>query len=848
MNFLENIKRALGKKAPPPAPQRECEMPQDADEALKYGLSSEEAAALCAEGKVNVSTEKNGKSYLKIVTDNLFTFFNCVWAVITLVLVLVGSFENLTFLIVVLSNLFIAIFNEAKAKHTVEKLSMTTEPHATVVRDGALKDILAKEIVLGDCMRVEIGRQVLSDAVIVSGVCEVNESMLTGESVAIKKQAGDRIYAGSFLVSGTVYAKVDKVGKDNYIHTLEKAAKDFKTPSSNLFRDLNRMIKAISSIMVPIALGIMFCNWISYRGSFEGFPLIKNIVEKTSGSVVGMIPSGIYLLVTLTLSLSVIRLGKKRTLVQDMYSIEMLASADVLCLDKTGTITDGTMQVSEVESLDGTSEEEIGRIMSYLEGSDDGINATSRALIAKFGRNVGDLRQSIPFSSERKFSAKDIEQIGVYALGAPHFVPCDISAELEKKIERLAERGERVLILVRLKSLEGRGSAVAMIAISDRIRPGAAETIAKFQEQDVTVKVISGDHAATVSAIAKKVGIRNADKFLSCENLSDEELCSLCDDFTVFGRVTPEQKVLLVKTLKKRGHTVAMTGDGVNDTLALKESNCAIAMADGSEVASKIAQIVLLDSDFSTLPDVVREGRRCINNVRASSALFLMKTLFTILISLFAIFTMTGYPFAPNNFLFLELFVIGAASLLLALEPNESRIKGNYLETVLIKSAPCAIAMFIPTLIILLIGSISSGISVDCRNAVAMCTVTLVGLLNLIFICRPYTKWRAAVVAFVGVMLSAAIVVSVLAESLLVENQIFGFVHTMDNPVFFGLMLGLGLSVTVLLQFFREGLERWAHRISEKKPAFKGFGVRKAKTAVFKAVGAKEERTDGKNE
>ena len=814
---------------------------------LPEGLTSEQVAELTAAGKVNSNKEKNGKSYLRIVTDNLFTFFNVVWAVITLVLVLVGSFENLTFLLVVVPNILIAIFNEAKAKYTVEKLSVTTQPKATVVRDGALCEIPSQELVLGDCMRVEIGRQVLCDSIVVSGICEVNESMLTGESVPIKKKAGDRLYAGSFLVSGTVFAKTDRVGKDNYIHTLERAAKAFKTPSSNLFRDLNKLIKAISTIMIPIAIGIMFCNWFSYRGSFSGFELVKIIVEKTSGSVVGMIPSGIYLLVTLTLSLSVIRLSRKRTLVQDMYSIEMLASADVLCLDKTGTITDGTMQVSSVTSLDGTSDEEIARVMSYLEGADDSINATSRALIQHFGRNVGDLRDSVPFSSARKYSAKNIEQIGIYALGAPHFVPCDVDDAMEENIRRLAERGERVLLLVRLDDIHSRGQAVAMIAISDRIRPGAAETIAKFQEQDVTVKVISGDHAATVSAIATKVGIKDAEKYLSCENLSDKELCALADDFAVFGRVTPEQKVLLVKTLKKKGHTVAMTGDGVNDTLALKEANCAIAMADGSEVASKISQIVLLDSDFSTLPDVVREGRRCINNVRASSSLFLMKTIFTIFISLFAIFTMTGYPFAPNNFLFLELFVIGAASFLLALEPNEKRIKGKYLETVLVKSMPCAIAMFLPTLVILLVGTISGSISVDCRNAVAMCVVTLVGLLNLIFICRPYTKWRAAVVAFVGVMLCAAIVVSVLAESLLIENQIFGFVHTMDNPVFFGMMLGLGLALTLLLQFFRAALEQWAQKLGDKKPMVRAAQRHKVKSSAgeeFEAITKREGKKD----
>ncbi len=792
-------------------------------EPLPEGLTREEVLELTAEGKVNVSKEKNGKSYFAIVADNLFTFFNLVWAIVTLVVVAVGSYENLTFLAVVVPNLLIAIIQEIRAKVAVEKLSVTTDPKATVVRDGVLSDIHASQVVLGDVMKIELGRQVLSDCEVISGACEVNESMLTGESVAIKKQVGDRLLAGSFLVGGSVFAKVTSVGKDNYVHTLEKAAKKFRAPTSNLFRDLNSLIKVIGAVMIPMAALLAFSNWVFYKNEFSGTELVENIVLKTAGSIIGMIPAGIYLLVTLTLSLSVISLARKKTLVQDMYSIEMLASADVLCLDKTGTITDGTMHVVETLSLDGTSQDEIGRIMSYMQGAEESINATAHALAVAFGRREGNVLETVPFSSERKYSANHIEEIGVYAIGAPNFVPCEIDRECERKILDFAALGRRVLVLARLEALDGRGEAVALIAIEDRIRPNAKETIERFQSQDVTVRVISGDHPATVSSIAARVGIRNAEKYISCENLSDEELAASAEEYAVFGRVTPEQKVLLVKTLRQNGHTVAMPGDGVNDTLALKESNCAIAMADGSEVARKVAHIVLLNSDFGSLPDVVREGRRCINNVRQSAALFLMKTVFTILVSLFSVFTMSGYPFAPNNFLFLELFVIGLASVLLALEPNDKRIEGNFLDTVLIKSIPCALALFLPVLVLLLIGTFTPEISADTRNAVAMCVVTLCGFVNLIHICRPYTKWRFGVVCLVALLVGGAV-----TGSNFLPVDTFGFSHVIQNPHFFGWMLGLGFLFTTIIQLFREQFEKWFARavktdklLAKQRPSLK---------------------------
>ena len=779
------------------------------------GLTSDEVKARIADGKVNKTSGKHGKSYGKIVFDNLCTAFNILYLVIAIILIAFGSFNNLTFAVVVIPNVLLAIISEIRAKMVVDKLSVTTDPRATVVRDGEEVEISASEIVLGDVMRLEISRQILSDAVVISGMCEVNESMLTGESVPVKKSAGDPLYAGSFLVSGTVYAEVTKVGEDNYINSIESVAKHHKKPTSNLFKSLDTLTRTIGIFMIPMTIATFIVNWIvvSADSTNVGYELAREVAGKTAGSVIAMIPAGMYLLVTLTLSLSVILLGRKKTLVQDMYSIEMLARADVLCLDKTGTITDGTMSVSAVELLGSADADEVKRIMAALESTDDAINATAKALRAYFGESTDKILDVIPFSSERKFSAADIEGVGAYAVGAPHFLPAPVSAELDARVESHAKKGERVLLLAKLDYLGGEGEAIALIAIADNIRPGAEDTISRFQNQDVTVKVISGDHAGTVSAIAVKVGINNAERYISCESLTDDELVAAAEEYVVFGRVTPEQKVLLISTLKKNGHIVAMTGDGVNDTLALKEANCAIAMAEGSEVARGVSQIVLMDSDFSHLPEVVREGRRCINNVRGSASLFVMKTIFAIMISLFAVFTVTGYPFQPRNFVFLELFIIGIGSFLLALEPNNERIKGSFIKTVLVKSAPSALVMFLPIFAILILTSTVGKdiISTECRNSVATIAVTLIGYVNLFAICRPFNKWRVAVVSIIG----AALLLSVPIGLLL--GDMFGFVAATQNIGFFVGMTVAGLALSLLLQLFRAPIERGLFKLLGNK-------------------------------
>ena len=760
----------------------------ETEEYIEGGISSEEAKLLIEKGECNVADTKAGKSYAKIICDNVFTFFNLIWILVAVLLILVESYSNLTFLAVVLPNVLIATYQELRAKRTVEKLSVTTDPIATVVRDGKKIDIFSSDIVVGDLMYVEIGRQVLSDGVVARGSAEVNESMLTGESNAIKKNVGDKVLAGSFLVSGSVYVKITSVGRDNYVHKIEKAAKSFKAPASNLFRELNSLIKYITVVLVPMSVLLFFNNYYAF-----GKDIVK-AVEKTCGSVIGMVPAGVFLLVTLTLSLSVITLGRRGSLVRDMYSIEMLASADVICLDKTGTITDGTMEVTDVEIFDDYSERYISSIMAMIEGAEESHNNTSEALIRRFGADAdAPVTEKIPFSSARKYSSVRIEGEGCFSIGAPHFVKCPISGWLDVRISRHAEKGERVLVLAKQDELEQMGEAIAIIAISDRIRPNAKDTIENFQAQGVAVKVISGDHAETVSAIAKRVGIIGAERYISCQSISDEELAEVCDEYTVFGRVTPEQKILLVKTLKSRGHTVAMTGDGVNDTLALKESDCSIAMADGSEVARKVSKIVLMKSDFGVLPDIVKEGRRCINNVRTSSVLYLMKTIFTFVLSLLSIVTLSGYPFDPKQLMLVEMIVIGLASVMLTVEPNFKRAVGSYIGEVLKKSVPNAIVMLIPVFVTQIIGK-NDSFADNAVSAICTVAVTVAAFMNLVFLCRPYTEWRVGVIC-----ISAAMLALVTSITVFLLGDMLHLKPALLHPVLFFTVTGVTVVLSILI-------------------------------------------------
>lgn len=710
------------------------------------------------QGLCNKVKQKSSKSIFRILFDNIFTFFNFIWLVIFIALVSVDSYQNLLFVIVVSLNTIIAIVQELKAKFTVEKLKLISTPKVVVVRGRKQEQIFAPKIVLDDIIKLGVGNQIPADCVLVDGIVEVNESLLTGESKAIKKQAGDVLLGGSFITSGVCYARVDKIGKQCYIQTIATQAKKFKSPSSNLFKDLNAIIKYIGIMIIPVGVLMFFNNY------FSSGKNINVTIVQTCGSLIGMIPAGMFLLITIALAVGVVKLAQKKTLVQDIYSIEMLARTNVLCLDKTGTITDGTMQVKEVlmlEEINFNFEEAIANLLACQNAH----NATSRAFVKHFGSdNTLHMRSKIEFSSDRKFSAACFEEIGTMAMGAPEFLGVKLTKNIISKIKKRASKGERVLLVVHSEKMIENDKLIdvkpiALVVVEDHIRPDAIETIEWFKKNNVDIKIISGDAPTTVSAIAKRVGVENADKTVSLEGMSLEEVEKIASKFTVFGRVSPEQKHMLIKSLKKAGNVVAMTGDGVNDTLALKEADCSISMADGSDVARSLSHLVLLDSKFSSLPAVVKEGRQVVNNVQQSSTLYLMKTFFTIALSLISLITLSAYPFQPSQLYLLELFVIGLPSIILALQPNDKIIKGNFIRQVLKNSIPYGGLLLFNVLSVMIIKNFIY-FNVEEYATLSTLVLTTIGFLNLVRLCYPFNKLRISClgISFILILMSSALI------------------------------------------------------------------------------------------
>lgn len=763
------------------------------------GLSTQQVETRKQEKLVNNTKQKTSKSYFRIFFDNIFTFFNLLWLAIFIALAVVHSYDNLLFIIVILFNTGIAIFQEIRSKRTVEKLSLITAPTITVVRDGKEIEILANEIVLDDIMVLSSGNQIPADCKILDGKVDVNESLLTGESNAIKKSCGDELLAGSFLTSGKCYAQAMKVGNDNYIQSLAKEAKKFKQPNSNLFKDLNRIIKGIGLFILPIG-ALVFCNnflW-AKTATGEAASSVGNVAESVSstcGSLVGMIPAGMFLLISVALTVGVIRLSQKKTLVQDIYSIEMLARSNVLCLDKTGTITDGTMSVKQVKCYGQATEELIKNAIASQLAVQPTQNATSRALTKHFGADaVYSVSQNIEFSSDRKYTATSFGKDGTYVIGANEYIKAKISKEIENDIKLSANEGYRVLTVAHSKKeisgekLPSDLEVVAIILIEDTIRKDAEKTIKWFKDNGVEIKIISGDDPQTVSNIASKVGVAGSEKYINLEGVSLEEVKKLAKQYTVFGRVSPEQKHAIIKSLKE-DHVVAMTGDGVNDTLALKEADCSIAMADGSEVARNISHLVLLNSNFSSLPSVVEEGRRVINNVQKSSTLFFMKTVLAILLSVFCVAIQIKYPFYPKNMFLLELFVIGIPSFFLALQPNKDIIKGNFIGYVLKHGIPYGLMMFANVMTVTLLWKFNI-LTPSENQTLTTLIVTISGYLNLVSLCIPFTKYKSLIVS------GSAICLTVIGG---IIPKFFGIINVSPNVWKLAIILSLATSTIHLI-------------------------------------------------
>ncbi len=707
---------------------------------IKKGLNDEQVASRIESKLTNRVENKNVKTYKAIFFSNICTFFNLVCISVAAALISVGAWKNCMFMLIIIANIGIGIVQEIKAKHTIEKISLVTAPTATVLRDGLKQDIPVGDVVLDDIIFFNTGKQICADCILIDGELEANESLLTGESVAVKKRKGDILYSGSFVASGNCTALVNSVGEFNYTSKLAAKAKEYKKPKSELLRSMNIIVRCICLVVIPIAILMYFNN-------FKELGTIPDTIQKTAGSIIGMIPAGMFLLTSVALAAGVVKLAKRRTLVQDLYSIEMLARADVLCLDKTGTITDGTMKVNTVIQLKDINypiNDVMGSLLTALEDN----NQTSRALAMHFGYSKEFTKDVVlPFSSARKLSGVTFKNGETYAFGAPEFVLKQKDAEIDKLVKQYAQKGFRVILLVKCDGkidgdkLPANRTPLALIIIEDHIRQDAQETIQWFKDNAVQVKIISGDNPITVSEVSKRVGVENAEKFISLEGLNEQQVVEAAEKYTVFGRVSPEQKSILVKALKNKGHKVAMTGDGVNDILALKEADCSIAMASGSEATRNVSHLVLLDSNFSSMPSVVAEGRRVINNIQKSSSLFLMKTLFTILISIFCLIISIEYPFNTNQILLLEYCVIGVPSFFLALQPNKEPIKGKFLSNLIIRSLPGAI-IFAINVIACYLFDVIVGTSGQFETMASL-LVTFSGLLVLFKLCKPLDTYRS---------------------------------------------------------------------------------------------------------
>ena len=706
-------------------------------EKKECGLTSAEVAERVAAGKVNGKQDLQTKSIRKIVLDNLCTLFNAlnlVLAVLILVMSRGARWNNTLFMGIVFFNLFVGIFQEIKAKKTIEKLSLISAPKVSVLRDGEERVVTVEEIVLDDVMRLEMGDQVCSDALVTQGAVEVNESMITGESDPIMKREGDELHSGSFVVSGRCSARVIHVGAENYATKIAAGARYIKKTNSEIMRSLRAIIRLMSIIVVPLGVALLLKQILVVGNTAE------EAVLKMAGSVVSMIPQGLIALSTTVFAVGVIRLSRHKTLSQDLYSIETLARVDVLCLDKTGTITEGTMVVTDVVE-EGATTQEIQSALAAIAHSVGDNNPTSEAVRAYVSGIAADgqATEIFPFSSDRKWSGVNINGAGL-VMGAPEFIAPEQAALYREKCEAFQREGKRVISVARCAEIQDfRLQNVVLLGyvlIEDKIREEAPATLRYFAEQGVDIRVISGDNPVTVSAIAKKAGLANADKYVDASTwTADTNIAEMIENYVIFGRVTPEQKLALIRAFKEQKHTVAMTGDGVNDVLALKEADCSVAMASGSDVAKSVASLVLLDSNFASMPKVVAEGRRSINNLQRSASLYLVKTIYATLLAIIFLF-IGSYPFEPSHLTLVGAMATGIPSFLLALEPNKERAEGSFLYNALRKALPGALTIVVGIVAIQILMKVLSFTERE-ADMLSVLMVALASFMVLFRVCLP---------------------------------------------------------------------------------------------------------------
>lgn len=716
------------------------------------GLSAEQVKRRFAQGENNYKVESSTLSVSEIVRSNVCTYFNLVFAVIAVLLAIVGAWSDMLFLPIIVANTCIGIIQEVHSKKVLDKLSILNAPHAVVIRDGKRQEIPADQLVLDDIVEFSAGSQIPADAKVVSGELQVNESLITGESDEIEKREGDSLLSGSFVVSGKACARLEKVGKDSYISKLTlQATKSKKGEQSEMIRSLNYLIMVMGIIIIPIGIALFVQSFIYNEGTFH------DSITGMVAAIIGMIPEGLYLLTSVALAVSSVRLAQKKVLIHDMKCIETLARVNVLCVDKTGTITEPGMHVYDFSVLDGADQLEISQLLADFVAVQEKDNATMEALKAHFSNGSGmRAREVYSFSSETKYSGAVMNDGKSYVIGAPEFVLRGQFAQYQEQIATYSSKGYRVLVFAQYEGMLDRKPLtepvlpLCFVMLANPIRKGAKETFTYFAENDVDIKVISGDNPLTVSVIAAEAGIVGAERFVDASTLKEkEDYYRAVEEYTVFGRVTPSQKRMLVQALKEHKKTVAMTGDGVNDVLALKDADCSVAMASGSEAASNVAQLVLLDSDFSRMPSVVAEGRRVVNNIERTAALYIVKNIFSMLLAIFSVILMLDYPLEPSQVSLISMFTIGIPSFVLALEPNKDLIRGHFLTNVLVRALPAGLTDFI-VVSGLVIFCREFQVDLDCLSTSCTILVAIVGFMILHRIARPMNTGH--IVMLVGVI------------------------------------------------------------------------------------------------
>lgn len=710
------------------------------------GLTRQQAEERMVKGWNNAPVDPPSKTVKEIITSNLFTYFNLIFATIAALLIFVGAFRDLTFLPVILCNTMVGIIQEIRSKKVLDNLNVLNAPKATVVRDGNPQVLPADQVVLDDVVIFAAGNQICADAIVLEGEVQVNESLLTGESDEITKKPGDSLMSGSFIVSGSCHARLDKVGADSYISKLTLEAKASRQgEQSEMIRSLNRLVQIVGFLIIPIGAVLFGQQYLLGNSS------IKESVQGMVAAVIGMIPEGLYLLASVALVVSVMRLAGKKVLVHDMKCIETLARVNVLCVDKTGTITENTMKVSNVvplEPYDSDAMEPLHALIGDFAHAMSRDNITMAAMQEYFTENTGKIASSVTsFSSAFKYSSATFEETS-YVLGAPEFVLREDYASYQEIIETYGNEGYRVLVFGAYegipdgKELTEKVVPYGLVLLANPIRKEAWETFQYFADQGVDIKVISGDNPVTVSRVASQAGIAHSENYIDASTLqTEEEIDRAVLEYTVFGRVTPAQKRQFVRSLKKAGKTVAMTGDGVNDVLALKDADCSVAMASGSDAAAQASQLVLLESNFSCMPSVVLEGRRVVNNIERSASLFLVKNIFSFLLAMFSMAFMMTYPLEPSQISLIGMFTIGIPAFLLAMEPNKKMIQGHFLSNVLLKALPAGLTDVLIVGFLTVFGKVF-GLTNEEISTAATLLLAIVGLMILFNISKPMNKFR----------------------------------------------------------------------------------------------------------